>query len=156
MNITIVAVGKLKERFWTDACAEYLKRLGGYARVTVREVPDIGSRQAKSPAEAIQKEGVAIMDALPERAHVVLLDIGGRERSSTQIATRIEQLGLQGESELAFVIGGSDGVSQEVRDRADESLSFGPITLPHNLARVVLLEQLYRAFKIIRHEPYHK
>ena len=88
--------------------------------------------------------------------HVTLLDIGGRERSSEGLSRRIDELALRGSSDLAFVIGGSDGVSEQVRARADETLSFGPITLPHNLARVVLLEQLYRAQKISRGEPYHK
>ena len=110
MKFTVVAVGKLKERFWVDACAEYLK----------------------------------------------LLAIDGKERSSEGLSKRLDNLMLQGKSNFAFVIGGSDGVSDEVRKRANEFLSFGPITLPHNLARVVLLEQLYRSHKISHGEPYHK
>ena len=148
MKFTVVAVGKLKERFWTEACAEYAKRLQPYARTKVVEVPDI--------AGAIEREGAAVCKAIPERAHVVLLAIEGRERSSEALARRIDDLGLSGVGEIVFVIGGSDGVSDAVRERADETLSFGPITLPHNLARVVLLEQLYRACKISRGEPYHK
>ena len=156
MNIDVVAVGKLKERFWKDACAEYLKRLGPYARVNVREIADADPRRAGGTEAARTREGEAICAALSERAHVVLLAIEGKELTSIGISQRIDELALAGESELAFVIGGSDGVSAEVRDRADELLSFGRITLPHNLARVVLLEQLYRAFKISRNEPYHK
>lgn len=156
MNIDVVAVGKLKERFWVDACAEYLKRLGGYARVTVREVADVDPRRAGGIAGALEKEGAGVLAALPDRAHVILLDIGGKERSSEGLSHRLDELALSGKSEIAFVVGGSDGVSEAVRRRANETLSFGPITLPHNLARVVLLEQVYRAFKISRGEPYHK
>lgn len=148
-KITVLAVGKLKERFWKDACAEYLKRLGGYADVVVREVPD-------STAEREEAQLLAALAKLPATAHVILLDIQGTETSSTQLARKLESLAVGGASHVAFIIGGSDGVTAAIRARADERLSFGPITLPHNLARVVLLEQLYRAFKIIRHEPYHK
>ncbi len=156
MKFTIVAVGKLKERFWTDACREYLKRLQPYAKTQVIEVADVDPARAGGESAAVDREGTSIAKALPERAHVVLLDIGGTQRSSESLSKRIDDLGLRGESELAFVIGGSCGVSSDVRGRADETLSFGPITLPHNLARVVLLEQLYRACKISRGEPYHK
>ncbi|WP_293817779.1 23S rRNA (pseudouridine(1915)-N(3))-methyltransferase RlmH [uncultured Parolsenella sp.] len=159
MRFTVVAVGKLKERFWKDACEEYLKRLQPYARTTVREVADIDPAKAGGVATARVKEGAAIcgtLDSLGSSTHVMLLDIGGRERSSEELSRRLDELALRGSSDFAFVIGGSDGVSEEVRRRAVETLSFGPITLPHNLARVVLLEQLYRAQKISRGEPYHK
>lgn len=156
MNITVVAVGKLKERFWADACAEYLKRLKAYARVTVTEVADVDPGRAGGVAAARAKEGEAILAALPETAHVVLMAIEGKQRSSEGLSRRLDELALSGRSDIAFVIGGSDGVSSAVYDRADETLSFGLVTLPHNLARVVLLEQVYRAFKISRGEPYHK
>lgn len=159
MRFTVVAVGKLKERFWKDACEEYLKRLQPYARTTVREVADIDPAKAGGVATARDKEGAAIcgaLDSLGSSSHVMLLDIGGRERSSEELSRRLDELALRGSSDFAFVIGGSDGMSEEVRRRAAETLSFGPITLPHNLARVVLLEQLYRAQKISRGEPYHK
>lgn len=156
MKITVVAVGKLKERFWTDACAEYLKRLSGYAKVAVREVADVDPARAGGVDTARAKEGAAVLGAVSPTSHVVLLAIEGRERSSEQFSNRLDALALSGVSDISFVIGGSDGVSAEVAARADETLSFGPITLPHNLARVVLLEQLYRAFKISRGEPYHK
>lgn len=156
MRITVVAVGKLKERFWADACAEYLKRLKAYARVTVTEVADVDPGRAGGMAAARAKEGEAILAALPETAHVVLMAIEGKQRSSEGLSRRLDELALSGRSDIAFVIGGSDGVSRAVYDRADETLSFGPVTLPHNLARVVLLEQVYRAFKISRGEPYHK
>ena len=113
-------------------------------------------RDVGGVAGAVEREGAGILAAIPERAHVVLLAIDGKQRSSVGFSQRLDDLALAGSSEIAFVIGGSDGVSAEVRRRADETLSFGPITLPHNLARVVLLEQVYRAFKISRGEPYHK
>lgn len=156
MRFTIVAVGKLKERFWTDACAEYLKRLQPYAKTEVREVADVDPARAGGVEAAREREGAAVLAALSPSSHMVLLAIDGKERSSEGLARRIDELKLRGASDIAFVIGGSDGVSDAVRARADETLSFGPITLPHNLARVVLLEQLYRAQKISRGEPYHK
>ena len=156
MKYTIVAVGKLKERFWTEACAEYLKRLQPYAKTTVVEVADVDPARAGGEAQAMAREGAAVLKALDERSHVVLLAIDGKERSSESLAKHLDELALSGKSDIAFIIGGSCGVSQEVRARADETMSFGPITLPHNLARVVLLEQLYRAQKISRGEPYHK
>ena len=156
MNITVVAIGKLKERFWKEACQEYLKRLKGYAQVKVVELADVDPARVGGVDAARQKEGEAILAAIPARSHVLLLAIEGKELSSPQLSARIDELALYGESSLCFVIGGSDGVSQVVYGRADEQLSFGRITLPHNLARVVLLEQIYRAFKISRGEPYHK
>lgn len=146
LKITIFAVGKLKESFWKDAVAEYLKRLDAYAKTSVREIPDSNK----------EKEAVALLDALPEKVPVILLDIKGKEVSSEALAQKIDRYALDGNSHLAFIIGGSDGVTAEVRARATERISFGPITLPHNLARVVLVEQIYRAFKIQRGEPYHK
>lgn len=156
MKFTIVAVGKLKERFWIDACAEYLKRLQPYARTTVREIADIDPARVGGIEAARDKEGTAILAAVPETSHVVLLAIEGKERSSTELSARLDSLTLGGASDFVFIIGGSDGVSDAVRARANETISFGPITLPHNLARVVLLEQLYRSQKISRGEPYHK
>lgn len=158
MKFTVIAVGKLKERFWKDACEEYLKRLQPYAKTVVREVADIDPAKAGGIEAAREKEGAAICAALDAlgSAHMTLLDIGGRERSSEELSRHLDTLALGGANSFAFVIGGSDGVSEAVRRRANETLSFGPITLPHNLARVVLLEQLYRAQKISRGEPYHK
>ncbi|WP_294161780.1 23S rRNA (pseudouridine(1915)-N(3))-methyltransferase RlmH, partial [uncultured Senegalimassilia sp.] len=159
MKFTVVAVGKLKERFWVDACAEYLKRLQPYAKTQVREIADVDPRKVGGVEGARDKEGAAIcaeLEKLGADTHVVLLAIDGKERSSEGLSKRLDNLMLQGKSNFAFVIGGSDGVSDEVRKRANEFLSFGPITLPHNLARVVLLEQLYRSQKISHGEPYHK
>lgn len=156
MKYTVVAVGKLKERFWKDACAEYMKRLGAYGKVDVREVADIDPAKAGGVEQSRNKEGEAILAAVPDRSHMILLAIDGKQRSSEDFSAHLDELMLRGNSDLTFVIGGSDGVSAEVRARADETFSFGPITLPHNLARVVLLEQLYRACKISHGEPYHK
>lgn len=156
MRFRVVAVGKLKERFWVDACAEYLKRLGAYAKVEVKEVADIDPGKAGGVDAARAKEGASILAAVPGHSHMILLAIDGKERTSEGLSARIDELALGGESDFTFVIGGSDGVSADVRKRANETLSFGRITLPHNLARVVLLEQLYRACKISRGEPYHK
>ncbi len=156
MKITVLAVGKLKERFWTDACAEYLKRLSNYAKVTVKEIGDVDPDRAGGEKAACAKEGKAILAAISPNTHVILLAIEGTQCSSEQLAQHIDELCLEGVSDITFVIGGSVGVDKAVYERADETLSFGPITLPHNLARVVLLEQIYRAFKISRGEPYHK
>ena len=130
MKYTVVCVGKLKERFWKDACAEYTKRLGAYAKVDIREVADIDPAKAGGVDAARDKEGAAILAALPSRAHVILLAIEGKERSSEEFSARLDDLMLRGGSDIAFVIGGSDGVSDAVRVRADEMLSFGRITLP--------------------------
>lgn len=146
LSITIFAVGKLKESFWKDACAEYLKRLGAYAKVSIREIPDSNK----------EREADALLHNLPEHCPILLLDIKGKETSSEELAAKLDSYALSGESQLVFVIGGSDGVTKEIKQKATERISFGPITLPHNLARVVLLEQIYRAFKISRGEPYHK
>ena len=145
MGITVIAVGKLKERFWKDAVAEYQKRLGGYTKLRIVEVPDKG----------IEQEADDII-RFAKASHLILLAIEGEQRTSEELSARLEELMNLGISDIAFCIGGSDGVTDAVRERADETLSFGKITLPHNLARVVLLEQVYRAFKIMRGEPYHK
>lgn len=156
LKITVVAVGKLKEKFWAAACDEYLKRLRPYAKVSVIEIPDVDPARAGGVDAAREREGAGILAAVSEGARVILMAIEGKQRSSEGFSRHVDELALRGESELIFVIGGSDGVSDAVRVRADETFSFGPITLPHNLARVVLLEQIYRAFKISRGEPYHK
>lgn len=156
IKITVVSVGKLKERFWKDAVAEYAKRLGGYCQLKLVEVPDRDPAKCGGDIKAMEAEGVDILKAVPASARCILLAIDGKQRGSVEFSKHLDQLALDGASELAFVIGGSTGVDVAVRKRADETFSFGPVTLPHNLARVVLLEQIYRAFKISRGEPYHK
>ena len=154
MRLTIIAVGRLKERYWREAADEYLKRLGPYATVRAVEIDDRDSGRDQS--RALAEEGADILRAIPEGAHVITLEIGGKQRSSEQFAARLAELALDGRSSVAFVVGGSVGLSADVLKRADERMSFGAMTLPHNMARVVLLEQIYRAFRINRGEPYHK
>lgn len=155
MRITIVAVGKLKERFWREAAEEYLKRLGAYAEVRVVEVADRDPGHG-GEAKARDAEAADVLRALPPSAHVMTLEIGGKQLSSEGFSARLDALALEGSSHVAFVIGGSHGLAPQVLQRATERMSLGPMTLPHNLARVVLLEQIYRAFRISRGEPYHK
>ena len=154
MNLTLVCVGKLKERHWRDAADEYLKRLRPYARVSVIEVLD--RDVTADEARALAAEGEGIVRAIPEGSRVVVLDIVGAARSSADLAAWLERHGVEGTSAITFVVGGASGLDGRVLDRADERLSLGPLTLPHQLARVVLLEQLYRAFRIMRGEPYHR
>ncbi len=158
LNIKIICVGKFKEKYWEAASAEYMKRLGAYCSVSVTEV-----KEEKLPAHAsradeenvIIKEGKSILDKIGSGDYVVALDIGGRELSSEELAAKIAQISFTN-STIVFVIGGSLGLSKEVKSRAAMRLSFGKITLPHQLARIVLLEQIYRAFKINAGETYHK
>ncbi len=154
MHITVIAVGKLKERHYAQACAEYLKRLGPYAKVDIVEVPD--RDVTRDETRALAEEGRAILKSIPGQAHVVVLDPAATQCTSEQFSGKLDELALQGSSALTFVVGGAAGLSGEVRARADESLSLGLMTYPHQLARVMLLEQLYRAFRISRKEPYHR
>ncbi len=161
MRIDVVAVGKLKERFWREACAEYGKRLVRYVDVRTTEVDDRDPARCGGEAGAMRSEGEDVMRILGKMpsapaTHVVCLDIGGKQFSSEELAQFVEQRSLEGCKDLVFVIGGSSGIDPAVKAQAQTLLSFGKITMPHNLARVVLLEQLYRAYKIIRGEPYHK
>lgn len=153
MRLRIAAVGRLKEAYWRDAADEYIKRLGRYATVDIVEVPD---RDIGQDAErAMAAEGAELLRAIPGSSYAVVLDVAGRETGSEQLAEHLELLMLRGSSDLTFVVGGSAGLAPDVLSRADERLSLSRMTLPHQLARVVLLEQLYRAFRIMRHEPYH-
>ncbi|MEA5075016.1 MAG: 23S rRNA (pseudouridine(1915)-N(3))-methyltransferase RlmH [Coriobacteriia bacterium] len=154
MQLDVVCVGRLKERYWRDAADEYLKRLGPYARVTVTEVAD-RDVSADEP-RALAAEAADVLRAIAPSVHVVALDIGGAARSSDGLAGWLDALALGGRSRVAFVVGGAAGLHADVLARVDERLSLGPLTLPHQLARVVLLEQLYRAFRISRGEPYHR
>lgn len=157
MKFTIVAVGKLKEKFWTAACAEYLKRMQPYGKTEVREIADFDPARAGGVDAARDREGAAILAVLGPSTHVVLLAIDGKQRSSESFSQRIDTLKLNGASDIAFVIGGSDGVSAAVRSACRRDAVVRPYHAARtNLARVVLLEQLYRAQKISRGEPYHK
>ncbi|MDA8234358.1 MAG: 23S rRNA (pseudouridine(1915)-N(3))-methyltransferase RlmH [Clostridia bacterium] len=159
MNIRVIAVGKLKEKYLTEAVKEYLKRLGGYAQVEVVEVPDEKAPEKASPAEEDQvrrKEAEGIGRHLRPGAFVVALAIEGKMLSSEELAGFVEDLGVKGRSNVVFIIGGSLGLHESILQKADLKLSFSRMTFPHQLMRVILLEQLYRAFKINRGEPYHK
>ncbi len=158
MNISILAVGKLKDRFFEEGCAEYAKRLARYCTLTVRETPDEKAPETLSPREEEQvkeKEGKRLLSLLDPRDHVIALTVTGKAYTSEGLAERIGTLRDQGRS-VSFLIGGSLGLSREAVARADEELSLSKLTLPHRLARLVLLEQLYRSFKILNHETYHK
>ncbi len=159
MNITIITVGKLKERYFKEAVEEYSTRLSKYCKLDIVEVPDEKAPENLSPAQEliiIQKEGQGILKYIKEDTYVIALAIQGKQQSSEGLADLINDLGIKGRSNIAFVIGGSLGLSDEVLKRADYKLSFSPMTFPHQLMRVVLLEQVYRGFRIIKGEPYHK
>ena len=151
MKITLVTVGKIKERFFEDAIAEYSKRLGRYCKLEIIQVADEKTPDGASEnveRQIREKEGQRILAQIKDGAYVLALAIEGKMLSSEELAGKIQK--------LVFVIGGSLGLSKEVMDRADYALSFSKMTFPHQLMRVILLEQIYRGFKIIAGEPYHK
>ena len=159
MKITIIAVGKIKEKYFTGAIGEYSKRLGRYCKLTITELADEKTPDGAGAAlerQIKEKEGERILKAISDGAYVIALAIEGKSLSSEQLASRIEQLAVQGESHLIFIIGGSLGLDERVLARADEFLSFSAMTFPHQLMRVILLEQIYRSFRIINNAPYHK
>ncbi|KMM36439.1 23S rRNA (pseudouridine(1915)-N(3))-methyltransferase RlmH [Guptibacillus hwajinpoensis] len=159
MNISIVTVGKLKEKYLKQGIAEYTKRLGPFAKVEVIEVSDEKAPENLSETEMIQvkkAEGDRILGKISPDAHVIALAIDGKMKTSEQLAHDLDQLATYGKSKVAFVIGGSLGLSENVLKRANDTLSFSKMTFPHQLMRLILVEQIYRAFKINRGEPYHK
>ncbi len=158
MNMALVCVGRLKERYWREAAAEYEKRLSRFGRFETVELPDLPEPANASPAEQAQvcrREGEAILAKLREGDIVVALVIEGRQMDSVALSRRLEELAQTGRR-VVFVIGGSLGLSPDVVRRAQLTLSFSPMTFPHQLARVMLLEQVYRAMKISAGERYHK
>lgn len=159
MKITCIAVGKIKEKYYTDAVKEYSKRLSRYCKLEIVELADEKTPDGASEAEEtaiLKQEGGRILKAIREDAYVIALAIEGKGLNSVEFSERIEQLGIRGVSHIVFVIGGSLGLAPTVIDRADEALSFSKMTFPHQLMRVILLEQIYRANRIQRGEPYHK
>jgi 23S rRNA (pseudouridine1915-N3)-methyltransferase len=159
VNISIVTVGKLKEKYLKQGIDEYLKRLTAYAKVEVIEVADEKAPEELSTLEmeqVKQKEGERILAKISQDAYVIALAINGKMESSEQLADSLDKLATYGRSKIAFVIGGSLGLSDEVVKRADEQLSFSKMTFPHQLMRLILVEQIYRSFRINRGEPYHK
>lgn len=159
MNITLITVGKIKEKFLKDAIAEYLKRLSKYCKVNIVEVPDEKTPDNASEKEELaikEKEGDLILKHIKDNMYVVALDLKGENLTSPEFAEFIRKLGVKGESNITFVIGGSLGISEKVLKRANYKLCFSKMTFPHQLFRVMLLEQIYRGFRIIKGEPYHK
>lgn len=159
MNITIVSVGKLKEKYLKMGIEEYTKRLGAYAKIDIVEVADEKAPESLSEADmeiVKKKEADRILAKIGADAHVIALAIEGKQKTSEELATAIESLMTYGKSKIVFVIGGSLGLHNDVIKRADELLSFSKMTFPHQLMKLVLLEQVYRAFRIMRGEPYHK
>ena len=158
MKITIVCAGKLKEKYLRDGIAEYEKRLRPYADLRTIEIIEERMKDRPSPAEkdeVLRREGERLTSQIPQGAYLIVLDVGGEEMSSEKFSAWIDHLMLMGESHIAFLIGGPFGLSDELRQRADLRLSFSQFTLPHQLIRLFLMEQIYRSFKISRHEPYH-
>lgn len=159
MKITCIAVGKIKEAYYTDAVKEYAKRLGRYCRLEIVELADEKTPDGASAAQEAaikEREGERILKAIREDAYVIALAIEGRAPDSVELSRKLERLGVEGVSHITFIIGGSLGLSPAVLKRADEAISFSRMTFPHQLMRVILLEQLYRSFRIMKGEPYHK
>ncbi len=159
MRITIYCVGKLKEKYLKDAVEEYAKRLGRYCYVLVSEVSDERIDQNASDAQvraALKLEGDRLLERFSPKDHLIALAIEGKSLSSVELSEHLGSLMNGGASSIGFIIGGSAGLSKEVLERADEAISFSKLTFPHQLMRVMLLEQVYRSFRIMRGEPYHK
>jgi len=159
MNITLISVGKIKEKYLKDAIDEYSKRLTRYCKLDMIEVADEKTPDNASEKEELQikdKEGETILRHIKDNMYVVALDLKGKMLSSEELADFIQDLGLKGDSNVAFVIGGSLGLSQKVINRANYKLCFSKMTFPHQLMKVILLEQIYRGYRINNNEPYHK
>ncbi len=159
MKITLITVGKIKEKYLKDAIAEYSKRLSKYCKLEIIEVAD--EKTPDNASEAMEeiirvKEAEKILKYVKKDAYVVTLEIQGKELSSEEFAEKIERLGIQGTSHMIFIIGGSIGLGEGVLGKSDLALSFSKMTFPHQLMRVILLEQIYRSYRIINGEPYHK
>lgn len=159
MNIKILCVGKIKEKFYRDAIAEYEKRLSRYCKLSIIEVADEKTPDKSSETEEAQireKEAARLMTHIRENDYVIALAIDGKSYDSVSFAGHMEQLAVSGKSNLVFVIGGSIGLHNTILCKSEERLSFSAMTFPHQLMRVILLEQLYRSYRIQNHEPYHK
>lgn len=159
MNIDIIVIGDVKEKYLRDAIAEYEKRLKPYANLTTYELKE--ARLSANPSEkdieqAIEIEGQEILGKINPRAYVCALCVEGKQLSSEDLSARMDSITVDGYNDLVFIIGGSNGLSPEVKKRANLKLSFSKMTFPHQLMRVILLEQIYRGFRILRGEPYHK
>lgn len=159
MNIKVLCVGRLKEKIYMEACAEFKKRISRYANMEIAEVADEKAPEQLSPAlmeQVKNAEGQRLMDRLLPGEYLIAMDIRGKELTSPELSALMEEVMQSGKSRVAFAIGGSLGLSDAVLQRADKRVSFGKPTFSHQIFRVMLLEQIYRAFKIMRGEPYHK
>ena len=158
MKIKILCVGKIKEKFFNEALLEYKKRLSGYCKIEIIEVSDekIKYENDSNKEIAMKKEGDRLLAKIKDNDYLITLEIKGEKMSSENLANKINKLSIEGVSNIVFLIGGSYGINKEVRNRSNFSLSFSEMTFPHQLMRVVLLEQIYRTFKINKNEPYHK
>ena len=159
MNITLITVGKIKEKYLVDAIKEYSKRLSKYCKLNIIEVPDEKTDENASDVaneQVKEKEGQKILKYVKDDAFVVTLEILGKMLTSEELAAKIENITVSGKSHITFIIGGSLGLHKDVSRRADYKLSFSKMTFPHQLMRVILLEQIYRSFRILKNEPYHK
>ena len=158
-KITVLCVGKLKERFYQEAAAEYVKRLQRHCKLELIELPEQRLPDDPSPAEiqkALRAEGDAIREKLPKGGAVIALCIEGKPCSSVELSRRMQELAVSGKSQLTFLIGGSVGLDEDLKRRADWRLSMSPMTFPHHMARIMLLEQIYRAYQIADGTKYHK
>ena len=158
-RVTVLCVGKLKEKFYIDAAAEYVKRLQRHCRLELIELPEQRLPDDPSPAEiqkALHTEGDAIRERLPKGGAVIALCIEGKPCSSEELSRRMADFGVQGKTQLTFLIGGSVGLDEDLKRRADWRLSMSPMTFPHHMARIMLLEQIYRAYQIAGGTKYHK
>jgi len=159
MKITILATGKIKEKYFEGALQEYKKRLGRYCKFEITEVADEKTPDNASATEEDiirAKEGERLKKYIKSGAYVIALAINGRQVSSEEFADKINKLGINGTSHIIFIIGGSIGLDNKILEMADERLSFSKMTFPHQLMRVILSEQIYRSYRIINKEPYHK
>ncbi len=159
LKITIICVGKIKEKYLTDAIAEYTKRLSKYCKLEIIQLQD--EKTIENASETVNKqikdkEGERILKNIPDDSYVITLEINGEMISSEKMAEKINSLGITGTSHITFIIGGSLGLSKNVSKRSNYKLSFSKMTFPHQLMRVILLEQIYRSYRIINNEPYHK
>ena len=159
MKITVITVGKIKEKYLKDAIAEYSKRLSKYCKLEIIEVAD--EKTPDNASEVVEdsirsKEAERILKYVKDDAYVITLEIGGMQLASEELADKIDKLGVQGTSHIIFIIGGSIGLGREVLNKSNYALSFSKMTFPHQLMRVILLEQVYRSYRIISNEPYHK
>lgn len=158
-RVTVLCVGKLKEKFYIDAAAEYVKRLQRHCKLELIELPEQRLPDDPSPAEiqkALRAEGDAIREKLPKGGAVIALCVEGKPCSSQELSRRMADLAVQGKTQLTFLIGGSVGLDEDLKRRADWRLSMSPMTFPHHMARIMLLEQIYRAYQIADGTKYHK